>query len=557
MPRHHQAAVESRCRQVARACRPTAWHQPPTEAGRPAGGVFSPRPRFSLVRSLPVCAVLAVGWLFSPYPAAGATAGKFTIETVDKATQRPVAARMHLLNHKKRPVLPPRTVSWKDHFVFDGSITLELAPGTYSFVIERGPEYRLRFGHFTIERGATGQQTIELERFTEMKREGWWSGDLHIHRRPEDIELLMRAEDLHIAPVITWWNNQDLWETQPRPEELLIATDDQRFYQLLAGEDEREGGALLYFNLDQPLAIRGLTREYPSGAQFLAEARRSRAAHIDIEKPFWWDMPMWIATGQADSIGLANNHLWRGGGLFTEAWGKPREKVRYPDPQGNGRWSQDIYYHLLNCGIRIPPSAGSASGVLSNPVGYNRVYVHCGQQLTWDAWWAGLRAGQVVVTNGPLLRPRVNGELPGHVFSAPAGETVALDIALQVSFREPVDYLEIVQNGKVVHEVRLADYAKQQGRLPPVLFQESGWLLIRAVSNNDQTYQFGSTGPYYVEIGQQPRISRTSAQFFADWVRERATRIQLADPAQREEVIRYHRQARDFWQDVLDRANTP
>ena len=28
-----------------------------------------------------------------------------------------------------------------------------------------------------------------------------------------------------------------------------------------------------------------------------------------------------------------------------------------------------IYYHLLNCGLRVPPSAGSASGVLPNPVG--------------------------------------------------------------------------------------------------------------------------------------------------------------------------------------------
>ena len=43
---------------------------------------------------------------------------------------------------------------------------------------------------------------------------------------------------------------------------------------------------------------------------------------------------------------------------------------------GVGYWVQEIYYHLLNCGLRVAPSAGSASGVLPNPVGYNRVYVH-------------------------------------------------------------------------------------------------------------------------------------------------------------------------------------
>ena len=47
--------------------------------------------------------------------------------------------------------------------------------------------------------------------------------------------------------------------------------------------------------------------------------------------------------------------------------------------------------------------------MLPNPVGYNRVYVHCGEELTWDKWWENLRRGQVVVTNGPLLRPRVFG----------------------------------------------------------------------------------------------------------------------------------------------------
>jgi hypothetical protein len=59
--------------------------------------------------------------------------------------------------------------------------------------------------------------------------------------------------------------------------------------------------------------------------------------------------------------------------MATEAWGKPRDSQRLPGPLGNGYWSQELYYHILNAGIRLPPSAGSASGVLPNPVGYNRV----------------------------------------------------------------------------------------------------------------------------------------------------------------------------------------
>jgi hypothetical protein len=494
--------------------------------------------------------------LVCTFSAFAANEGTLRISVIDKDTRRPIAARMHLVDQRGKPVIPPKSVSWRDHFVFDSQVLLSLRPGAYTFTLDRGPEYKLYFGDFKISANAVDSHTVELERYVDMKGEGWWSGDLHVHRSPQEIELLMKAEDLHVAPVITWWNNQNAWEGKLLPDPPLIKFDGDRYYQLLAGEDEREGGALLFFNLYGPLPIKGLSREFPSGAKFLSLARESPDAHVDVEKPFWWDMPVWVATGQVDSIGLANNHMWRDGGLFNEAWGKPREKRLYPDPHGNGRWSQEIYYQLLNCGLRIAPSAGSASGVLNNPVGYNRVYVHCGDELTWESWWRGLREGKVTLTNGPLLRPRVNGELPGHVFTAPAGQTISLDVVVEFAIREPVDYLEIIKDGKVVHEGRLPTVAKQRGRLPEFVFKESGWLLIRAVStSNDKTFRFASTGPYYVQIGDEPRISRKSAQFFLDWVRERAARIKLDNAAQREEVIRYHRQARDFWQALVDRAN--
>ena len=241
--------------------------------------------------------------------------------------------------------------------------------------------------------------------------------------------------------------------------------------------------------------------------------------------------------------------------LSNEAWGKPRPKIRYPDPHGNGIWSQDLYYRLLESGHRIPPSAGSASGVLPNPVGYNRVYVHCGDKLDYAQWWEGLKAGRVVVTNGPMLRPRVNGQLPGHVFTAQAGESVVLTIALNLSLRDKVEYLEVVKNGKVVDQVRLSDYAKAGGKLPKLTFEESGWMLIRAVTSNPKTYRYASTGPYYVEIGEKPRISRTAAQFFLDWVYERARQIAaLPNQQEREAILIYHRAARDYWQKQLDSA---
>ncbi len=57
----------------------------------------------------------------------------------------------------------------------------------------------------------------------------------------------------------------------------------------------------------------------------------------------------------------------------------------------------------MNLGFRLPPSAGSASGVLPNPVGYNRIYVQLDQPFSVDNWYAAYRDGDSFVTNGPML----------------------------------------------------------------------------------------------------------------------------------------------------------
>jgi hypothetical protein len=436
---------------------------------------------------------------------------------------------------------------------------LELPAGKYTFEIERGPEYRQRTGSLTITDKGKEELSLKLERLANLAAEGWWSGDLHVHRPIQDMELLLRAEDLHVAPVITWWNNRNgyrnLWAGQRLPDNPLVQIDGNRYYHVMAGEDERTGGALLYFQLSRPLSFTGSSPEYPSPLNFVAEARRHQGVWIDIEKPFWWDAPVWLASGQVDSIGLANNHMCRDQMRDNEAWGKPRDRDRLPPPWGNGLWTQEIYYHLLNSGLRLPPSAGSASGVLPNPVGYNRVYVYVEGDFSYDKWWSALRAGRAFVTNGPLLRTRVGGQLPGHVFTAPEGKRLELEVNVNLSTGEPIRRLEIVKDGRVERSLSFEEWSKK-GTLGTLSFQKSGWFLVRALGDNAKTFRIASTGPYYVEIGEMKRrISKASAQFFLDWIRERARRVEVPDAKQRQEVLLHHVRAEKFWQDVLGKAN--
>jgi hypothetical protein len=477
---------------------------------------------------------------------------EFTV-TADPDGER-IPCRIHLKDAAGKPGKADPLPFFFDHFVCEGTVSLSLPVGEYSYEVERGPEWSRAAGKAAIQEGETTAAKIELKRLVDLPKEGWWPGELHVHRPVGDIELLMRAEDLHVAPVITWWNARNTWAGKEPPADLLTKFDGNRFYHVMGGEDEREGGALLYFGLSSPLPITKAEREYPPPSIFLAEARQNPKAWVDIEKPFWFDAPVWLAEG-ADSIGIANNHMCRSKMYEDEAWGKRRDAERLAPPRGNGFWTQEIYYQILNCGLRVPPSAGSASGVLPNPVGYNRVYVHTDGELTWDKWWAGLRAGRSFVTNGPLLRVRAGGELPGHVFTGSAGSPVELELKAELTTQDPVREIEIIKDGTVERRIPIQDWAKT-GSLGKVTFDRSGWFLVRAIADEPKTFRFASTAPFYVEIGDQKRrVSKASAQFFVDWVRERSGRIKLDDPAKREEVVQYQRAAEKFWLGKIDGAN--
>jgi hypothetical protein len=492
----------------------------------------------------------------SAFSAAAIAAAEVQLTVTEPGVASPLPCRVHLKDATGKAILPEGFPCFRTHFVCPGEARLNLPAGDYTVAIERGHEYTAADATWRVNDSGAQSFRYELKRITDLGREGWWGGDIHVHRPLADIELLMRADDLHIAPVITWWNNKNLWATPPPPASLLVRFDGNRFYQLMAGEDERGGGALLYFGLETPLAITNQDQEYRSPMVFLLEAKQ-RGAWVDVEKPFWYDVPVWLASGKVDSIGIANNHMLRHMVIETEAWGRARDVKRYPAPHGNGLWTQDIYYHILNTGLRIPPSAGSASGVIHNPVGYNRVYVHLDGELGYEAWWAGLRAGRSFVSNGPLLRVKASGHWPGHVFRASAGKDVDVAFDVQLDGRDSIDRIEIIRNGAIAKTVTSTEWLRTRS-LGTMRVNESGWFLVRVIADVADTFRFASTAPFYVEIGNgPPRISRTSAQFFLDWVRERAAKINLPDAQHQAEVLEFHTAAEAFWRQKLAAANAP
>ena len=480
-----------------------------------------------------------------------AWAGQLVISVVDRDTGKPLVCRMHLYGANGKPRKVEKTPFWHDHFVVDGTITLTLPVGQYTFDMDRGPEYATRAGNFKIENFADDTQQVDMQRHVDMAAAGWYSGDLFVRRPVEQMKLLMLAEDLHLAEVVTAWNDKAEVGRTP-PKEPWVAFDDNRGFHWAAQGQARSGTTLLLLGRGQP--FQPPLGDYPLWPAVLADARQAGELWVDATAPFWWDLPMLIAHRQIDSIEIANSFVSRNAIVDNEGDGQPRNRQRYPAPWGNPQWSQHVYYQLLECGLRIPPSAGSGSGVGSNPVGYNRMYVHLDGAFSREDWFKNLKAGRVCVTNGPLLQPRVNGALPGHVFAGPEGSKMEFEIGLTLSTREPISYLEIIKNGQVEKSIRFQDYAAS-GKLPTFTFDRSGWFLIRAVTDLPKTYRFASTGPYYVEFGYQRRISKQAAQFFLDWVYQRAKQINKLEIQQRADLLQAHRAARDFWQDLVTKAN--
>jgi hypothetical protein len=452
----------------------------------------------------PIAFALMVASFFAHCPtefAATHPDGELKIEIVDSATGQPIAARMHLSAGRTGAARPvklnlPGTAELGGHFYIDGAITLPLRVGAYTFDLEAGPEYLTQQGHFEIERHANDSKRIEMKRVVDLAKEGWYGGDLDVRRKDKDFGLILRAEGLQL---ISKNNEADQSATRNLKSEIRVAPT-----------------------------------------------------------PYAWDLPVWLASGKLDAIQLIHHHSLRNGAVDNEKDGRPRDKSQFPGPRGNGHWSEFVYYHVLNCGLRIPPAAGSGSGGNDNPVGTNRVYVFCGNEFSDDAWWDGLKRGRVFVTNGPLLRSLVEGLPPGHVFQTDSTDSLTLEIGLNLATSVPVEYLQIIKNGAVDAEVRLDEFKDRKGRLPPIHFDDSGWFLVRAVTSNPKVYQLASSGPYYVEKSERPRVSRRSAKFFLDWIDAAEARLRERpekDAAKRQTLLAEQQTARKFFENLLITAN--
>ena len=295
---------------------------------------------------------------------AQAAEGQLEIRVIDKESRKPVACRMHLKTAAGKPRFPKKVPAWDDHFVVPGKILLRLPLGNYTFEMERGPEYPVISGHFTFTKFADDSKQIELPRHVDMSGKGWWSGDLDVRRPLRDIELLMAAEDLHVVPLVTWWNGRASGRSTSCRRTPLVRFGPNRFSRCWAAGRPVRAAPLSYLNLPAPLRLGSASAEYPPTAQYCRAGRAStRAPWVDASRPYWWDLPMLVAPGQVDSIQVAHGDMCRSKMLL------PTRRRQTPRPRSStprARHRPVVAGHLFPpariaaCGFRPAPAAARA-----------------------------------------------------------------------------------------------------------------------------------------------------------------------------------------------------
>ena len=438
--------------------------------------------------------------------------------------------------------------------------TIELPAGQYTVTIERGKEY------FTLTRKVTvGTEPVNLKfrlkRWIDMAQLGWYSGDTHVHRTLEELRNVQLAEDLNVSFPLLYWVTKAFQppstgdkstgrEVQPH----LISIDDTHVMYPLNTEYEifsvkgksHTLGAFFVLN-HKSVFQKGVPPVAP-----IAKNARAQGGLLELDKHNWpWSM-MLVPIMNIDLFELANNHVWRTEFAFT-GFGEAAPEYMKVETNSKGFTEQGWFdygfknfYALLNCGFRLRPTAGTASGVHPVPLGFGRVYVKLKSGFDYEKWMQGLDEGRSFVTTGPMLFVTVNGFDPGHIFSESNEQTATYSIVGAAQSAYPLERIEIVVNGLVAKTLKARNTQMASGAWSGKINEKvdvasSSWIAVRCFeSRPDGRIRFAHTGPFHVEVEGKPlRPRKAEIGFLIQRMREQIERNEGVLP--KEALDEYHR----------------
>jgi hypothetical protein len=427
----------------------------------------------------------------------------------------------------------------------------ELPAGRYTLTAECGKEYQTARVSVTIsERPAT--ISLRLRRWIDMNALGWYSGETHVHRRVEDLPNLMQAEHLNVALPLTYWvtssgtppSQGDKNSPAIKPE--LIRVDATHViypmnteYEIFRVKGKRHTlGAIFAINHKTVF-----TQGVPPVSE-IARQTHQQGGLLELDKHNWpWSM-MLVPIMKVDLYELTNNHIWRAPFFFRDfgtappAYMKIEQDDRGMTERGWIDFTFKNYYALLNCGFRLRPTAGTASGVHPVPLGFGRVYVHLPGGFSYAKWMDGLNKGHTFVTTGPMMAVTVANNPPGSTLTA----TTATEYRLSGWIRSgsPLTTIEVVSEGEVIKTItpqnrKMVSTAYESKIDESILVTSSTWLTVRCFETTPEgRVRFAHSSPTHIDIDGKPlRPRRAEVEYLVSHVQNEIERHKdvLEEPA--------------------------
>jgi hypothetical protein len=428
--------------------------------------------------------------------------------------------------------------------------TIGLPSGRFTVTVGRGPEYVPQTRRVDV----TGPQELSfrLERWIDPARDGWYSGDHHVHSagcshyenptegvRPEDMWPQIAGEALNVASVLIWgpsyYHQKKFFSAQDHP---LSQPDRLMRYDVeISGFPSSHAGHLVLLGLKD--------QDYPGTKR--------------LEDWPTWTLPIlrW-ARAQGGVVGFAHS----GWGLEVRSRELPNDElpgfdgiganefivdVTHPDTvdfisAGDTPyvWELNIWYHILNVGFRTRISGETDFPCITDDrVGLARSYAKVAAPLTYRKWIDAVQAGRNYVSDGRshLLDFSVNGTEAGTGESeirldkpdrvkvtvrAAANLDPLPDRSIRQKRYDEQPYwdlerariedsrevpVEIVVNGTPVASQRLLADGTIKTLTFDVAIDRSSWIAARILPSSH-------TNPVFALVGGKPvRASRRSAEW--------------------------------------------
>ncbi|MGB3542213.1 CehA/McbA family metallohydrolase [Rubrivirga sp.] len=370
----------------------------------------------------------------------------------------------------------------------------------------------------TVEPGGTGVVTLDLEKVWDA--EGWVSGDQHFHLNYGgpfaldlgDLRPVLEGEGLDVGtPLVanldTRYVDDERWGESIESRQagaadgMPILDMGQEVRSHFFGHVGLVGTETLFFPWIWGPGYSVYSRDDRENAEVTAHARREGGIATYVH-PIGDRDPFGPTVGYVPASLVADGVLGDLDGLEVVCL--------WTDDLG----TSEMWYRLLNIGQVVVPMAGS--DVMSNfhrtmAPGTARAYVRSEPDL--DAYYDGLRAGRSFVTTGPFLEAEIGGAGPGGVVKAgPA------NWSLEVASAVPVDRVEVVVNGTVVHSDSGLEVGESRTYSGTLDLPKAGWVAFRAVGERTAdwpsmaSYPFAHTAPVWIgEVGSVDAASSRSA----------------------------------------------